>query len=81
MNTCQTCRYWTGKCDEQPKFKKCSHPKNQPFALFQEPALDGFGVFDEDEASRQGEFASGPDFGCIHHQPKECYKRQCELAQ
>lgn len=58
---CKTCRWWKGRDAHTNKQHKCSHQKLA--TLLSEP-LDG--------ADGRGNcIYTGPDFGCIHHEPKE----------
>lgn len=66
MKTCSTCKFWEGKCHEEPAFKRCSLSQSD---VSLDPK-EGFGVFDG-EPFNGGLFATGPDFGCIHHEEKE----------
>ena len=76
MGTCKTCRHWTaptrnlylGGIDGNPNLGACGAGK-----LFEHGAWDEAGrptdavVYSYDEL---GCFATGPDFGCVHHLPR-----------
>lgn len=62
---CRDCRWWTGKCYDEPKFKVCSHPKSQPDRYIP----DGFGCADGEPYNHDA-FVTGPEFGCIHGESK-----------
>src|SRR5687767_2121879 len=67
METCKTCKWWClpddGAGSHPPKRGQCIHPKLRPNNEAQDGARGGghydYGVL------------TGPDFGCVHHQPLE----------
>lgn len=75
MNTCKTCKYWTGDCgaEDGVMVRFCTHkmviqpthgPKDQRIMI---PS----GVFTCDEGGATGDLMTGPDFGCIHWEEKK----------
>lgn len=64
MKTCKTCKWWgrayTGFCDFVD-----SIPASTPEVLFQIDELAGDIVYGSHPGLR-----TGPDFGCIHHEPR-----------
>jgi len=58
---CGTCQQWGEPCHDNPKLRKCGHP------LVGSDFDAGFGV-EDGEPFNSGVFATGPAFGCIHHQ-------------
>lgn len=68
MNTCDTCKWWNRTTSHQLEigfgYNFCEHLK----CLSCNAYADGFGVT-EGEPFNQGSFATGPKFGCIHHEP------------
>ena len=60
---CKTCKHWDRQGPQWEGLYGCMNPK----------VVDGFGTVDEANAM-MGDFYTGPDFGCIHHEPKESPK-------
>jgi hypothetical protein len=67
MNTCKTCKHWSGP-NPMDQYNlhgsaRCNHPKVGPRGD------------DEPDGATDGEAYDGiftsPDFGCIHYEPKE----------
>ena len=67
MNTCKTCKWW----DTEPRnvnlslHRDCLSEKLQP-GNDADGEPDTLGYYNEGS-----KFWSGPDFGCIHHEPRE----------
>ncbi len=70
MNRCKTCKHWVKTCEHWVPFAhnnwgQCQHPK-----LYE----NQHGESEEDEVhgDRDGQdIATGPRFGCVHHEEKE----------
>lgn len=79
MNTCKTCKWWAdsaGTFIESKELKKLVpsmdpyHPCNCPKInqdVHANPAMDGAAAENMDGHPY---FVTGPDFGCIHYEPK-----------
>lgn len=61
MNTCDTCKWWMSR--DYPHCV-CENKKVSDGTPSQIPNEAYLAVHDE------GEFVTGPKFGCIHHEPK-----------
>lgn len=57
---CKACRHW----GQFPGDSLCTHPKVQPSGAGAVPS-DGIGSLTDECA-----FFTGPDFGCVHWEPK-----------
>ena len=72
MNTCKTCRWWVKAAHwtEPDGYAECTHPKIcEPWGYERDnPTATDCLVYDYDEG---GGFSTGPDFGCVHHAPRE----------
>ncbi len=73
MNTCKTCKYWHDDefGNEWGLFKPCHHSKVHDNNRFHDHTQDE--LVDVLCASTDGDtptILTGPDFGCIHHEPK-----------
>ena len=72
METCKTCLWWEGRGKETvSKRRGCVHPK-----IGESHAISSAGNWDATDVleypyDEGGQIATGPDFGCIHHQPIE----------
>lgn len=58
MNTCDTCKHWSGDTDE-PGTKECHETGSKGS---EHTVSNG-------EPYNSGIVATGPKFGCIHHEP------------
>ena len=73
MNTCDTCKFWTGEQGDfvsiPVEYRECQSPKidseHKPSEL-----NDGDMAFVAAADFRPAVFATSPKFGCIHHEPK-----------
>lgn len=75
MNTCKTCKWWGSPGTGHARANHCENPKSIPL----EKVLGGSDIPDDwvatnfDDADCHGTgipvFITGPDFGCIHHEP------------
>ena len=64
MNNCKTCKHWDGPEAEDgyaAGFARCLHPK----MVMPGEKPDGWWISDPAFA-----LYTGPDFGCIHYEPK-----------
>jgi hypothetical protein len=82
MSTCKTCRYWEdpdsletwhelryNRCQTfDDDVRLCIHPKCGSEAKEGPMYADGSMAFANDYY--QAYWVTGPDFGCIHHEPK-----------
>lgn len=68
MKTCSTCKWWGTEWDMIP-WRSCERPMNRngATALKWECSRDGAGIHNG-EPYNSGSLATGPDFGCIHHE-------------
>lgn len=67
MKTCSTCKFW-GKFsghDAAPHLHACACPKNCTGYHVQSVPNDGM-LAEDDEGWG---FVTGPDFGCVNHEP------------
>ena len=64
MNTCKDCKWWQDVVHRKHKY--CNHPDLMPLDDTADYKLDSLLYWDKNE-----KFWSGPDFGCIHHEPKD----------
>lgn len=63
---CNSCKWWGTSVRFQKHLRFCNHPKLNEF----NSCYDGFSVEDE-EPYAVGKFCTGPEFGCVHHEPKD----------
>lgn len=56
---CKTCRHWDDRGRPADRMYICDNPK-----VFEGDELD-------EADAETGCFYTGPDFGCVHHKPKE----------
>jgi len=68
MNTCDTCKWWKApkriwEMDSGRNHGECASPYN-------ETEEDGAAAVANGEPYNAGTLATGPKFGCIHHEPK-----------
>ncbi len=74
METCKTCKHWIPYSDKYPKGPRWIEKERGFGGLCQSEKLteDGGQSYGADmlvyEYSEGGEFWTGPDFGCVHHQ-------------
>lgn len=85
MNTCKTCQWWQDDTEahrRRSNVKNCTCPKvifatvdyESDAAVAEEDphhVLSGNEAGVEDGSGYFARLITGPDFGCIHHQPKE----------
>lgn len=76
MNTCKTCKFWIQpKDDPHPTVGVCTAGKiGQCYVtgFLSGPIMDGVGAFvRSDDPHTNINLRTGPDFGCIHHAPKQ----------
>lgn len=64
--TCFYCAWW-GEKSEDPGFRMCGSPKCRNDYLADK---DSFGCRNG-EPMNGGVVTTGPDFGCIHYEPKD----------
>jgi hypothetical protein len=70
---CKTCKYWNLECcyaaPDDSGYHDCTHPKvfYDQFRLNSYPS-DG-AAYSDYESYAAG-FSTGPDFGCVLHEPK-----------
>lgn len=64
MKTCKTCAYWKGQDFQNYGYRKCTHDS------VDSGGLDGCAITDGDLDDTVS-FYTGPNFGCVHHEPKE----------
>ncbi len=72
MNTCKTCKWWRIKDDYHEGLGICKSPKiisdeNEHRITMDCICADAVGGGNYDSS----QIRTGPDFGCIHHTPKE----------
>jgi len=71
--TCKTCRWWEnmrdgyGTCDCPKMHHRALSPEGIGYAFALRRSL----VFKRYSRMYVGPTLTGPDFGCIHHEPKE----------
>lgn len=64
MSTCDTCKWW-GDVKEGHIWRYCHICTSDEFDMEEDDAGVVYG-----EPFNSGTFATGPKFGCIHHEPK-----------
>lgn len=69
MESCKTCKYWKLTDEKDPygidlKMGDCS---NKKWGGSKNAPMDGVAIWDQ---IGEWGFVVGPDFGCIHHEPK-----------
>lgn len=75
MKTCSTCKFWGKQLDWfEPRdcvdVRFCQHPMvcQHNYGIRQNTIMTQSGVYTMDEGGCTGEFATGPKFGCLHHE-------------
>lgn len=69
MGTCKECEHWTGEPAESG-YRRCLHPKVGRIPSPMVP--DGAATLAVPDYIVPSCVVVGPDFGCIHHMPRDC---------
>jgi len=70
MNTCKTCKFWDG--DKNERGRICLNDRLCPIRPEHCGTDSAYGSRSSgrDESESLSRVRTGPDFGCIHHEPK-----------
>lgn len=68
MNTCKTCKKWNRDYRNASVEGECLSTKRTISYIDFKVPNDGFAFFPRDDNNK--EFYTGPDFGCVNHEPK-----------